>query len=135
MLQDTHELVRRFRACQEHANVNHQPTVLMQPLESPCPFDQWGLDLVGPFPQATGQRKFFIVAVDYFMKWVEAEALAKTSEKEVIKFLWKNIICRFGILRPSIRQWDSVLGQQTEVTNRTILQYLKTGWERRREHG
>ncbi|KAL0410914.1 UNVERIFIED_CONTAM: hypothetical protein Slati_3681100 [Sesamum latifolium] len=99
MLQDAHGLVRRCRACQEHANVNHQPDALMQPLESPCPSDQWGLDLVGPFPQATGQRKFLIVAVDYFTKSVEAEALAKISEKEVIKFLWKNIICRFGIPR------------------------------------
>ncbi|KAL0458253.1 UNVERIFIED_CONTAM: hypothetical protein Slati_0452500 [Sesamum latifolium] len=40
MLLDAHELVKRCRACQEHANVNHQPAALMQPLESPCPFDQ-----------------------------------------------------------------------------------------------
>ncbi|KAL0424649.1 UNVERIFIED_CONTAM: hypothetical protein Sradi_0999700 [Sesamum radiatum] len=85
MLGDAHEVVKRCRACQEHANVNHQPTALMRPLESPCPFDQWGVDLVGPLPQAT--RKFLIVAVDYFTKWVEAEPLAKISEKEVIKFL------------------------------------------------
>ncbi|KAL0398238.1 UNVERIFIED_CONTAM: hypothetical protein Sradi_2167100 [Sesamum radiatum] len=110
MLLDAHELVKRCRACQEHANVSHQPAALLQPLESPCPFDQWGLDLVGPFPQATGQRKFLIVAVDYyFTKWVEAEALAKITEKEVIRFLWKNIA-----------------NGQTEVTNRTILQHLKT---------
>ncbi|KAL0415989.1 UNVERIFIED_CONTAM: Transposon Ty3-G Gag-Pol polyprotein [Sesamum latifolium] len=82
MLLDAHELVKRCRACQEHANINHQSAALMQPLESPCPFDQWGLDLVGPFPQATGQRKFLIVAVDYFTKWVEAKALAKITEKK-----------------------------------------------------
>ncbi|XP_073031230.1 uncharacterized protein [Primulina eburnea] len=97
-------------------------------------------------------RKFLIVAVDYFTKWVEAEALAKISEKEVISFLWKNIVCRFGIPRAlisdngtqfsggklkewcgglSIRQFFTSVGNpqangQTEVTNRTILQHLKT---------
>ncbi|KAL0449021.1 UNVERIFIED_CONTAM: hypothetical protein Slati_1458500 [Sesamum latifolium] len=99
MLQDDHGMVKRCRACQEHANINHQPAVSMQPLKSPCAFDQWGMDLVGPFPQATGQRKFLIIAVDYFTKWVEAEPLAKITEKEVIEFLWKNILCRFDIPR------------------------------------
>ncbi|KAK4384681.1 hypothetical protein Sango_3036500 [Sesamum angolense] len=73
--------------------------VVVQPLKSPCPFDQWGMNLVGPFLQATGQRKFLIVAVKYFTKLIEAEPLAKIIEKEVIKFLWKNIVCRFDIPR------------------------------------
>ncbi|KAL0407721.1 UNVERIFIED_CONTAM: Gag-Pol polyprotein [Sesamum radiatum] len=34
MLQDAHELVRRCRACQEHANVNHQPRTNATPRES-----------------------------------------------------------------------------------------------------
>ncbi|KAL2237242.1 UNVERIFIED_CONTAM: hypothetical protein Sindi_0915900 [Sesamum indicum] len=115
----------------------------------------WGMHLVGPFPQAAGQRKFLIIAVDYFTKWVEAEPLAKISEKEVIKFLWKNIICRFGIPRAIIsdngtqfsgnklKDWckglaikqvftlvsNAQANGQTEVTNRTILQHLKTRLE------
>ncbi|KAL0416776.1 UNVERIFIED_CONTAM: hypothetical protein Slati_3509500 [Sesamum latifolium] len=63
---------------------------------------QWGIDIVGPFPLAAGQRKFLLVAVDYFTKWVEAEPLARITEGEVIKFIWKNIICRFGIPREII---------------------------------
>ncbi|KAL2226659.1 UNVERIFIED_CONTAM: Retrovirus-related Pol polyprotein from transposon gypsy [Sesamum indicum] len=71
----------------------------MEPIKIACPFDQWGIDIVGPFPPAQAQKKFIIVAVEYFSKWVEAEAVAKISEKEVINFIWKNIICRFGIPR------------------------------------
>jgi len=37
------------------------------------------MNIVGPFPQATGQRKFLLVAVDYFTKWIEAEPLAKIT--------------------------------------------------------
>ncbi|XP_073064122.1 uncharacterized protein [Primulina eburnea] len=112
----------------------------------------WGMDLVGPFPPAMRQRKFLIVVVDYFTKWVEAEPLAKISEKDVIGFLWKNVVCRFGIPRAlisdngaqfsgaklkewcqglSIKQLFTSVGNpqangQTEVTNQTILQHLKT---------
>ena len=50
-------------------------------------------------PQGKGQVKFLIVAIDYFTKWVEAEALATITEARIRSFVWKNIICRFGILR------------------------------------
>nr|XP_023920168.1 uncharacterized protein LOC112031683 [Quercus suber] len=57
----------------------------------------WGLDIIGPFPRATGGRKFVLVAIDYFTKWAEAEALANIRDVEVKKFVWKNIITRFGV--------------------------------------
>ncbi|KAL0447794.1 UNVERIFIED_CONTAM: hypothetical protein Slati_1907300 [Sesamum latifolium] len=62
----------------------------------------WGMDIVGPFLLAAGQRKFLLVAIDYFTKWVEAEPLARITEGEVMKFIWKNIVCRFGIPREII---------------------------------
>ncbi|KAI5324134.1 hypothetical protein L3X38_033207 [Prunus dulcis] len=37
-----------------------------------------------------------IVATDYFTKWIEAEALSSTKEADVERFIWRNIICRFG---------------------------------------
>ena len=57
------------------------------------------MDILGPFPIASGQRKFLLVAVDYFTKWVEAEPLATITDKKIWDFVWKTIICRFGIPR------------------------------------
>src|SRR5262249_42005167 len=57
----------------------------------------WGLDLLGPFPPSTGQGKFIIVACDYFTKWVEDEAVAKVTDKNIQHFIYNNIIVRFGI--------------------------------------
>ena len=55
--------------------------------------------------------KFLLVAIDYFTKWVEAEPLAVINENKIQTFVWKNIICRFGIPRMIIsdngRQFDS----------------------------
>ena len=43
------------------------------------------------------RQVFLIVACEYFTKWVEAEAVVAITQKSVEKFLWENIICRFGI--------------------------------------
>ena len=55
------------------------------------------MDILGPFPRATDNRRFVLVAVDYFTKWPEAEALANIWDVDVKKFVWKNIVTRFGV--------------------------------------
>jgi len=34
------------------------------------------MDILAPFPKATGQCKYLFMAVDYFTKWIEAKAVA-----------------------------------------------------------
>ena len=41
-------------------------------------------------------KKYLLVDTDYFTKWVEAEPLAKIKDIDVKRFIWKNIITRFG---------------------------------------
>ena len=43
-----------------------------------------------------------LVVIDYFTKWVEAEALSTIMEAKIQNFIWKNIVCRFGIPRTII---------------------------------
>ena len=38
-----------------------------------------------------------LVIVDYFTKWAKVEALANIQDVDVKKFVWKNIITRFGV--------------------------------------
>ena len=66
------------------------------------PFGKWGLDLLGPFPPAKGQRKFIIVAVDYFSKYVEAKPLNTITDKQICQFIWHKIITRYYIPRTII---------------------------------
>ncbi|KAL0416238.1 UNVERIFIED_CONTAM: hypothetical protein Slati_3455700 [Sesamum latifolium] len=73
MKQDAIRLVSKCERCQKHSSLIHQPAEPLTTMLSPCPFMQWGMDIVGPFPLAAGQRKFLLVAIDYFTKWVEVE--------------------------------------------------------------
>ena len=54
---------------------------------------------MGPFLTALRQLKFLVVGIDYFMKWVEAEALATIAGKNIRSFVWRNIICKYEIPR------------------------------------
>ncbi|KAL0313456.1 UNVERIFIED_CONTAM: Gag-Pol polyprotein [Sesamum radiatum] len=99
LVKDATEFAKKCESFQRYAALIHSPATPMEPVRIACRFDQWGIDIVGPFPPAIAQKKFIIVAVEYFTKWVEAEAVAKISEMEVINFIWKNIVCRFGIPR------------------------------------
>ena len=124
-------------------------------MTAPWLFAQWGLDIMSPFPTALRQLKFLVVGIDYFTKWVEAEPLATITEKSIRTFVWKNIICKYGIPRVLVsdngKQFDnsvfrdfcSELGiknhysspahpqanRQVEVTNQTLLKIIKTWLE------
>ena len=77
---------------------DHQLARHLNPISNLWPFVQWGLDILGPFLRATGNRRFILVSVDYFTKWAEAKALANIWDFDVKKFVWKNIVTRFGVL-------------------------------------
>ena len=155
ILKDATDLVKKCRICLEHAKISRLPSEPLTSITSPWPFQQWGLDILGPLPIGKGQCKFIIVAVDYFTKWVEAEPLATITEQKIRNFVWRAIICRFGILRALVsdngKQFDNAkfrdfcaeLGiknyysspahpqsnGQAEVTIRTLKNALKTKLE------
>uniref|UniRef100_A0A2N9I0U3 Uncharacterized protein n=1 Tax=Fagus sylvatica TaxID=28930 RepID=A0A2N9I0U3_FAGSY len=155
MQKDVVSYVRACDKCQRFGNLIHSPPETLTPMTAPWPFAQWGLDIMGPLPVGRRQLKFLVVGIDYFTKWVEAEPLATITEKNIRGFVWKAIICRFGIPRAFIsdngRQFDNSpfrefceeLGihnhysspghpqanGQVEVTNRSLLKMIKTRLE------
>ena len=55
-------------------------------MSSPWSFTQWALDIVGPFPKAVGNKRYLLVGIDYFTKWVEAEPLANIRDVDAKRF-------------------------------------------------
>ena len=80
-------------------------------ITSPWPFAQWGIDIVGPLPTTPAQKKLLLDAIDYFGKWIEADAFSSIKDRDVTRFIWKNIVCRFSIPRSIVSdnrpQFDS----------------------------
>ena len=97
MRMDTYEFINKCDKCQRFAQISHMPPEKLHSTLIPWPFMKWGMDIVGKMPVAPGQRVFMLAVTDYFTKWVEAEAFARVRDKEVKSFIWKNVICRFGV--------------------------------------
>ncbi|WZZ77688.1 hypothetical protein YC2023_098260 [Brassica napus] len=93
---DCEAYARRCDKCQRHAPSIHSPTELLRTSAAPYAFMRRGMDIIEPMPNSR-QRRFVLVLTDYFTKWIEAEAFAQVTEKEVRGFVWKNIICRHGL--------------------------------------
>lgn len=149
--------VRSCEKCQQFKPIIRTPAEDLQPLTSPWPFAQWGLDIIGPLPMATGKRKFLLMGTDYFTKWIEAEPLTKITESNVEKFVWQNIITRFGVpyciisdngaqfgpkfeafcAQHGIRNYYSTPAYpqsngQAEASNKTILKGIKRRLEKKK---
>lgn len=95
MREDTIAYAKRYHQCQIFT-----PSIKVAPKEPASilnlwPFAKWRIDIIGPLSTAPGKVKFALVAVDYFTKWVEA--LATITQDNVIKFIWRNIICMFNL--------------------------------------
>ncbi|GJT18859.1 reverse transcriptase domain-containing protein [Tanacetum coccineum] len=98
MHEDTRKLIRACQDCQVHKPVPGSPQQKLSPITSPWPFYKWGINIAGPFSKGPGKVKFLIVAIDYFTKWIEAKLVATITGNRIKKFLWDNIVCRFGLL-------------------------------------
>ena len=122
MQKDAMEYVRKCKRCQKHAPLIHQPTGNLNPISSPWPFAQYGLDILEPFPQATGNQSFVLVAVNYFTKWAKAEALANIRDIDVKKLVWNNITTRFGVSNSLISD------NKLQFDSRAFCEFLKQPW-------
>lgn len=97
MQEDAANLVKKCAKCQFHSKLSSIPPYDQISISGAWPFNLWGIDIVGPFPKATLNRRWLIVAVEYFTKWVEVEALSEITVIAAKNFIWRNIICQFGV--------------------------------------
>lgn len=77
------------------------------------------MDIVGPLPTSSSQRQFLLVTIDYFSKWIEAEPLAQIKGKNVWNFLWKSIVCQFGISQ------EITIDNGTQFESREVEDYVE----------
>ena len=87
MQKEAQKYVKKCDQYQRFAPNIHQPGRVLNPLSSPWPFAQWGLDIVGLFPKATGNKRYLLVDTNYFTQWVEAKPLANIRDINAKRFV------------------------------------------------
>jgi hypothetical protein len=61
------------------------------------PFAKWGIYFMTCHSHSAGGHGYIIVAVDYFMKWVEAMPTFENTGKTIALFIFNHIIAHFGV--------------------------------------
>ena len=111
MKSDATDYVKKCDPCQQMSPILKSPVKDLVSISSPWPFSQWGIDIMGPLPTAPAQKKLLLVTIDYFSKWIQDDAFTSIKDRDVTRFIWKNIVCRFGIPRSIVSdngtQFDS----------------------------
>ena len=96
MRRDVFKYVQSCTSCQRF-KYNNAPTAPLMQLHSVTqPWHTIGIDIMGLFPPTPRQKKFLLVVVDYFTRWIELFALRSTTATDIANILINEIICRYG---------------------------------------
>ena len=84
-------------------------------------FKIWAIDFVGPFPQRERiiGAKYIITLVKYVTKWVQSNPFESCTKEVEAKFIYENIITRFGFPLTLIND------QGTHFVNETVKVLLE----------
>ena len=92
------QFVQRCSKCQMHDDLIHVPPSELHALTSPWPFLVWGIDIIRKIsPKSSSGYELILVAIDYFIKWVEAASYARLTSAKVSSFIRPHIICKHGV--------------------------------------
>ena len=113
MKNDIVDYVKTCKICQKRQQ--HSGEAPLQPIKKqPIPFYQVGIDIQGPLPRTLTGKRYIVVAVDHFTKWIEAKALETADAQSITHFLYQDVICRHGV--PTLLTTD----RGTEFVNEMI---------------
>ncbi|KAK5839645.1 hypothetical protein PVK06_008461 [Gossypium arboreum] len=118
LFKDGNKYVTSCDRCQRTGNISNYDEMAQTYMLSCEIFDIWGIDFMRHFPCSYG-NKYILVAIDYVLKWVEAQVLPTNDARVVINFL-RNYLLIFGTPRAIINdrgthfcntQFDKILNK------------------------
>ncbi|KAA0054041.1 uncharacterized protein E6C27_scaffold318G001050 [Cucumis melo var. makuwa] len=99
MESDCIKYARECKKCQIYMDKIHVAASSLHILSAPWSFSLWGMDVIGAIdPKASNGHRFILVAIDYFTKWIEAASYCNVTRGVMLKFIKKELICRYGLL-------------------------------------
>ena len=96
MQDDIIRYVQQCDKCQKRATNKDTPEATSAAIRAE-PFSHVGIDVMGPMPITQTGKRYIILAVDFFTKYVEAIAVEDADAQNVAKFIHTDIICRHGV--------------------------------------
>src|SRR5438045_3435471 len=94
MYDDIKKYVKSCDTCQRRGQKGGKS--YLNPIEVGEPFKRIGIDFVGPLEKTKRRNRYILVVTNYLTKWPEARAMKEATVENVVKFIYKGIICKHG---------------------------------------
>src|SRR3954464_13655484 len=119
MENDIRNHVHTCDTCQKRkTNKDHVPLEMSrQPTK---PFEHIGIDVMRSLPRTLTGKRYIILAIDWFSKWTEVEAVEEANAQTITKFLYYDIITRHGVLQ------EITSDRGTEFLNKLVEEMTRT---------
>jgi transposase InsO family protein len=96
MLEDIKKYIRCCDTCQKRAKKKEIAAANSARMASE-PFEHIGIDVMGPLPVTDTGKRYIILSVDFFTKYLEGVAVEEADAQTVAQFIYQDIICRHGV--------------------------------------
>ena len=97
MRKDIYNYVAACSKCQQFKYDSQPSSNPMQLHSVNEPWNTIGIDIMGPFPITVKGKRFLLVIVDYFTRWVEMFPLRTTTSVDIADVLTNEIFTRYGL--------------------------------------
>lgn len=97
MRKDVYKYVSACPECQKFKYGNAPTSGPMQLHLVNEPWHTIGMDIMGPFTTTASQKRFLLVVVDYFTRWVELFPIRLTTSTEITNIMMNEIFSRYGL--------------------------------------
>src|SRR5437588_2115574 len=119
MQEDINNYVRSCDTCQKRIKKKQVSEASSATIVTE-PFAHIGIDVMGPLPVKRNGKRYIILAVDFFTKYLEGIVVDEADAQTVTKFLHSDIICRYRIPK------ELASDQRTEFINNLIEELSRT---------
>jgi transposase InsO family protein len=101
LFKDAKVYARSCDVCQRVGKPSRRDELPLQPVRALQAFEKWAVDFIGPINPTTKHSKarYIITATDYLTRWAEATVVQDCSTDTAARFIFENIITRFGCPR------------------------------------
>jgi transposase InsO family protein len=130
LFKDVKVYARSFDVCQRVGKSSRRDELPLQPVRSLQVFEKWEVDFIRPINPTTKNSKarYIITTTDYLTCWVEAVEVHDCSTDTATRFIFDNIITRFGC--PTSLTSDQVAhfisNTITNITTEFLIQHHKS---------
>ncbi len=116
---DVIKFVQQCDTCQKRARAKDIPEASSAVIRAE-PFSHIGIDIIGPLPVTLSNKRYIILAVDFFTKYTKAVAVEDADAQTVVKFIHTDIICRHGVPK------EIISDRGTEFLNELVQELERT---------